>query len=76
MINIGGEAQNVSFNLKGTSVSKDAVARVVSGKLHEQNSKTSSPVKTVEHKLTLNSTSSFDYTFAAYSATVLVLALH
>ncbi|ORY99025.1 glycoside hydrolase superfamily [Syncephalastrum racemosum] len=76
MINIGESEQNVSFDIKGASVSKSAIARVVSGQLHAQNSKTSSPVKTVEQKLELNSTSSFDYTFAAYSATVLVLSLN
>lgn len=75
MVNTDTSAQTVSFNLKSASAKTSGVARVITGNLDDENTKTSTAVDVAESKFTLNSSSAFDYTFAANSATVLILDL-
>ncbi|KAI9276918.1 glycoside hydrolase [Phascolomyces articulosus] len=72
--NIGDTEQKVTINLKSLAVHTEGVARVITGNsLDLENSKESTTVKPEESTFKLNSANDFEYTFPAYSATVLLL---
>ncbi|KAI7851040.1 glycoside hydrolase [Circinella umbellata] len=72
--NIGDSEQTVTINLKSLAVHTEGIARVITGdSLDLENSKDKINVKPEESTFNLNSASDFEYTFSAYSATVLVL---
>ncbi|KAI9033997.1 glycoside hydrolase superfamily [Phycomyces nitens] len=74
MVNTGSTAQTVSINLKGASVHSQGIARVVAGGLEDTNTASSpNTVNVKETVFSLTSANAFSYTFAPYSATVLLL---
>ncbi|KAI9492123.1 hypothetical protein BDB00DRAFT_873761 [Zychaea mexicana] len=74
--NIRDTEQIVSINLKSLAANTEGVARVITGDcLDLENSNESTAVKTDESVFKLYSKSDFEYTFAAHSATVLILQI-
>ena len=72
--NIGDSEQTVTINLKSLAVNSEGVARIITGdSLDLENSKDKVNVKPEESTFKLNSANDFEYTFPAYSATVLLL---
>ncbi|KAI9492335.1 glycoside hydrolase superfamily [Zychaea mexicana] len=72
--NIGDTEQSVKINLQSLAVNTEGTARIITGDSPDlENTKESTVVKTEESTFTLNSESDFEYTFAALSATVLIL---
>lgn len=75
MVNTGSVEETVNFKINGLKLKNEGTAKVVTGNsLSDENTKNSTTVNITESTFRLNSSTSFTYTFAPYSATVLVLS--
>lgn len=76
MVNTGSQAEKVSFNLKNAAIHSQGVARVITGSsLDDENTKDQTTVSVKESTFSMDSLTSFAYTFEPNSATVLLLHL-